>query len=293
MLNHPTSYALSSNRRNAALLALPSLATEEVVFTRSFVENYRNNILFTLFLFFMMLLIRLALQALKCCGFNFKRASHFVIRNTRWWLLYASLVEGNVSRICFDFGIQAQTPGSDTLLDRFNLVIAWTVGFMVLIQVFVFYAQVFCGTNRKGAKVVLMPCRYAAFSFVLQPVLMVGRTCLRSFLHSFLLGSHTHQIMLLTLIDLGAVMLCFRMRTLFYNRLVFVLYTFYMCFFAVFDLFFFLEQSGALPVDVMRELFGVTVLGAIIAVSVSIFLVFLFLILRVILRLILGYLFEK
>lgn len=123
----------------------------------------------------------------------------------------------------------------------------------------------------------LKSCRYNAFSFVLQPIVMVARTCLRSFMHSFMLFYYPNQILILTIFDLCFVVLCLKMRVLFCNHTLFVLYNIYMILFAVFDLFFLLEQSGVLSsLNVMRELFGIIIFGCIISTSIFISLVFIY-----------------
>ena len=101
----------------------------------------------------------------------------------------------------------------------------------------------------------LMPCRYSSFSFVLQPIIIVGRTCIRSFfLHSFLLTGYCNQILMLTIVDISVVILCFKMRTLFYNHNVFAFYFIYMLSFVVFDLFLFIGAVWNISFFISNEI---------------------------------------
>lgn len=229
----------------------------------------------TVFIFIILKLVQLLLWKFKdkcgCFGFLYKWSA----RNSQWWLGTSSIVEGLLSKAAFDFGVQSILPNCSSFMEKVNLMVCFAFYFLLVMYVLVFYSLVFSNTSRRNAKMLLMPCRYSFYSFLYQPLLILLRILIRTFIHSFLLPNYTIQIFMLFLTDLFFIGVCLKMRRYFHNIFIFGFSLLYMLAFATFDLFFYLETIQALAAGTKRELFSMIALGIIFGSSFMISMTFL------------------
>lgn len=119
-------------------------------------------------------------------------------------------------------------------------------------------------------------CRNNRNSFFFQPALFVFRVLLRSFIHSYFIQSYLQQIFFLIIVDCFSIFTSIYIRKYYKSILVFTLYTLYLIFLTIFDVYFYFESLYKFPKYLRRELFGVTILGALFTISALACLTFLF-----------------
>lgn len=112
-------------------------------------------------------------------------------------------------------------------------------------------------------------------SYLYQPILLIFRGVLRSFIHGYLITNYQNQILALFLISVLSCAMCLFFRKLFQSYLIFVLYFCYFGIFVVLDLYFVVESYGGVDGMVSRDVFGFVIVVMIILVSLLTSLTFL------------------
>jgi len=118
-------------------------------------------------------------------------------------------------------------------------MVCFLVFFVVCFYSTAFYPILFCIKTKKCAKKIIMPLKYCAFSYFYQPTLILLKSLIRCFIHSFFLSNYIVQIFLLFLVDAISIIYCILIRRFFHNTCIYFGYLFYFIFFTTFDLFFY------------------------------------------------------
>ena len=181
-----------------------------------------------------------------------------VKNQTKWWTIIVGIVETNGVLFGFCCGFQLKCFAALDTLDKFNLIFMNLMLFSIIFYATSFYLLVRTYQKKKYTTILLIYTKLTKMSFFFQPLIILGRSFTKSFIHSYFLMSYPTQIILLLIIDTIFIALTFSIRKLYRNRFTFIFLLFYFLGFAVFDLYFTLEQHQALVIspEADREFYG-------------------------------------
>ena len=160
---------------------------------------------------------------------------------TKWWTIILGIVEANGVVFGFYCGFQLKCFGAQDGLDKFNLIFMNLMLFSIIFYATSFYLLVRTYQKKKYAAILLIYTKFTRLSFFFEPLIILGRSFIKSFIHSYFLTSYPTQIILLLIVDIIFMALTFSIRKLYRNHFTFIFLLLYFVGFAVFDLYFTLE----------------------------------------------------
>ena len=191
-----------------------------------------------------------------------------------WWTLVVSTLEVNMSSLSFSSAVQFRMPSFFSCEDRFNMAVSTVVFFLLLLYSLCFYPLVLKYFKAKSAQILLQRCKLENNrSFILQPVYLVFRTFLRSFVNGLFITTYQMQILSLMIVDIPFVIVAILMRDCFRNKVAFVICLFYSLNFVLFDGYFVVEEIYGYRIQ-NRQLFVLVLICMFILFSLLIFLSF-------------------
>ena len=204
----------------------------------------------------------------KCAFFQFV---YRILRDqTKWWTLAVACVELNIYWYSYSTGLQFLSNSHQDVFDKANSIYCMLTFFVALCYSLAFYPLIYTFESQNGAYILLARCSYSFAGFLLEPILVFGRSLIKSFVHGFLTQQYDCQIVVLALLDIAFVLLCWRMRKCFRSFSIFVSTLLYCALFLVFDVFFVVENANKSLFADTRKLFGLVVCASLAILSILI-----------------------
>ncbi len=162
----------------------------------------------------------------------------FVKRQSKWWSVFVGMIEANGVMFGFCCGLQMQLFGYKDGTDKVNIVFMVLIFFSIIFYASSFYLLVGAFNKKKYSSTLLVYTKLVKKSLFFEPLLILARSFIKSFFHSYLLLAYLSQIVLLLIIDLIFVIFSLSMKNLYRNNLIFFFLTSYLMSFVIFDLYF-------------------------------------------------------
>ena len=167
------------------------------------------------------------------------------------------MIEANGVMFGFCCGLQIQLFGYKDVIDKVNIVFMPLILFCLIFYASSFYLLVGAFNKNKYSSTLLVYTKMVKKSLFFEPLVILARSFIKSFFHSYLLLAYSSQIVLLLIIDLIFVIFSLFMKNLYKNNLIFYFLTSYLIGFLIFDLYFTLQQYKLINIDPDdRELYG-------------------------------------
>ena len=167
------------------------------------------------------------------------------------------MIEANGVMFGFCCGLQMQLFGYKDGTDKVNIVFMVLIFFSIIFYASSFYLLVGAFNKKKYSSTLLVYTKLVKKSLFFEPLVILTRSCIKSFFHSYLLLVYSSQIVLLLIIDLIFVIFSLSMKNLYRNNLIFFFLTSYLLGFAAFDFYFVLQQHKWINIGSDdRELYG-------------------------------------
>lgn len=252
-----------------------TLINEDVYFIRSFVENYRFPTIISFFVFMTIKILAIISSSIKKKYKCFVKIFKILNRNSSIWIFISSIIQPVFSRVAFDFGNQIIYSNSYFFVSKLNLLMCLLLHFKIIIYMISFYPLLY-QFKKKYSKLISIPSKRNSFSYLLISAFMLSRIFIRSMVHALALSNYKIQMLCLMLVDFVIIVECIKLRNNFYNKVIFTCYLVLIITFFSFDLYFFLEETGSLPVNHKRQLFGLITIIVMILSSICASLVLFF-----------------
>lgn len=113
--------------------------------------------------------------------------------------------------LAYNTSIQLLCPGSNFPIDKVNLIFMYVMFFLVIVYSLCFYGFVYLEERKKCSKILIVYTKCKMNSFFLEPILIIIRGLVKSFVHGFFIYNYQIQIILLFILDFPFLFLSFAM----------------------------------------------------------------------------------
>ena len=195
---------------------------QRVYFMNSSLNFYTFGLLEILFIYFIVKFVHLILYLLAMQWKIFTKVYKKFKYETMWWTLFVAVLEANINDIVFNCAIQIRLPSNFNFINKLNLSFNFIALFIMLAYSLCFYIIIFSFFKKHSSRVLLQRCKQEySISFLFESMYILFRVFLRTLANGFFIVNYQYQIGLFVFVDVLNLILTFKIRDYFRNKLVF------------------------------------------------------------------------